>query len=78
MQPSFSLVFDVELFLESVNASARIYQLLFAGEEGVALGTDFNADVVLRRTRGNFISANAFDDGFFILGMYSVFHLVSS
>ena len=74
----FCSVFDVELFLESVNASARIDQFLFTGEEGVALGTDFNANIVLRRTRRNFVSADAFDDGFFVLGMYSVFHLVSS
>ena len=38
------------LLLELVNASARIGQLLLAGIERMALGTDFNVKILLRGT----------------------------
>jgi hypothetical protein len=36
-----------ELFLEPVNASFGVYELLTASEERVAAGTDFDAEVTL-------------------------------
>ena len=50
---SFNTAFCFELFtplktlLEFINASACINKLLFAGEEGMALRANFNADLAV-------------------------------
>lgn len=69
-------VFDVEFFLESVNASAGVNQFLLTCKERMAFGTDFNADVVFCGAGRDFVAAYAFDDSFFVFRMYSVFHRV--
>jgi len=70
-------LFHVETLFEAVNASAGIDQLLLAGEEGVALGADFNFQLRLDRPRLKRLTAYATDDGLAILGMDLFFHAFS-
>lgn len=63
------------LLLEAVDASFRIDQLLFAGEERVAARTDFHADIALMSgTRLELVSAGANDIHFFVSRVDSRFH----
>jgi hypothetical protein len=61
---------------ETLNPAGRVDQFLLSGEEGMALGTDFNTDIGLGGTNGHFVAAGATNDGFFIVGMNSAFHLI--
>ena len=70
-------LFHVETLLEAVNASAGIDQLLLAGEEGVALGANFDLQLTLHRTRLKRLTAHATDDGLAIFGMDLFFHALS-
>ena len=70
-------LFHVETLLEAVNASAGIDQLLLAGEEGVALGANFNLELALHGTRLKRLTAYATDDGLAIFGMDLFFHALS-
>ena len=65
---------QTELRIELRNASAGIDQLLLAGEEGVTLRADFYANILLRRTCLNYITAGAFDSSLLIIGMDSFLH----
>ena len=56
------------------DTSAGIHQLLLAGEEGVTLRADFHANILLRRTCLNHITAGAFDSSLLIIGMDSFLH----
>ena len=56
--------------LEAIHASARVHQLLLASEERMALGANFNADVLLCGTRVNHIAACAGNGRFLIVRMY--------
>ena len=61
--------------LESFHSSASIYYLLGAGIEGVAVGTDVNANFRHCRAGNPFMAAGTLDLGFWIiLGMDVVFH----
>ena len=62
--------FSVEFF----NTPAGVYQLLFACIEWVALGADFNSDILLCASRLNNLSASAFYRSFLIIGMYTFLH----
>ena len=42
-----SKLLDAVLLVELINTAAGVDQLLLAGVEGVALGADFNGDVLL-------------------------------
>ena len=70
-------LFHVETLLEAVNASAGIDQLLLAGEEGVALGANFDLQFTLHGTRLKRLTAHATDDGLAIFGMDLFFHALS-
>ena len=54
-----------------------ILQLL-AGEEGVTLRADFYANILLRRTCLNYITAGAFNSSLLIIGMDSFLHCSGS
>ena len=69
-----ALVHAVTL-LEAIDASARIHQLLPAGEEGMALGADFHLELALNRTALEGFTAGATYDAFTIIGMDVVLHL---
>lgn len=68
------LLLHAKTFFESVNTSARIDQLLTAGEERMALGTDFHTDILFCGTCMDHFAAGAGDRGVYILWMDSVFH----
>lgn len=63
--------------LETIHASTRIYQLLTAGKEGVALGADFNLELALYRAALEGFAASAAHDAFAIIGMDIALHLVA-
>jgi len=65
----------LELLLEAVDASLGIHQLLAAGEERVAVRTNFNAQVALMRgTCLEGVPAGADNVYFFVGGMNTGFH----
>ena len=72
----FALVEIVSL-LEFVDASTGVNKLLFAREVRMALGANFNADVLLCGTRLECVSACTHDGHVVIVGMDSFFHFVS-
>ena len=60
--------------LETVYTSTRINQLLAAGVERMALGANFNLDVLLGRTSLNNCTTRASDSSLFVLGMDTFLH----
>ena len=61
--------------LELINASASINEFLLTGEEGVALGANFNSDFAALNGLGGYgLAACATDHALFIIGMDSCFH----
>ena len=74
LQSGVSLLVQAETLVELGNASAGIHQLLLAGEEGVTLRADFYANILLRRTCLNYITAGAFNSSLLIIGMDSCLH----
>ena len=71
------LLVQIVLLLETVYASACINKLLLTGKEGVALGADFNLDVLLRGTGFDNLAASAGNGCSLILGMNVLFHALS-
>ena len=63
-----------KLLVELGDTSAGIDQLLLAREEGVTLRADFHANVLLRGTCLNYITAGAFDRSLLIIGMDTFLH----
>src|SRR5262245_8285195 len=74
---SLLVLFGVFL-LESLDAARRLNQLLFAGEERVAVRADFHVNVFLRRTSRPRMTAGANDPAFDIFRMNSFFHSLFS
>jgi len=70
------LLTQAEFSVELVNASAGIYQFLFACIKGVTLGADFYFDILLRASRFNNFSASALDSRLLVVGMDPFFHYV--
>ena len=60
---------SVEALVEALDASAGIDQLLLAREERVALGADFNLDVLLGGEHLDDVAAVAGDRGFLAVRM---------
>ena len=62
--------------LESIDTTRRINKLLLAGEEGVAIRTDFDVEIVLhRRSRIKLVTAGAHNGNRLVFGMNLRFHL---
>ena len=70
---SLLVLFGVFL-LETLDAARSVNQLLFAGEERVAVRADFHVNVFLRRTSRPRMTAGANDSAFDIFWMNSFFH----
>ena len=68
------LFIQIVALLEAIHTSAGIDQLLLAGKERMALGTDINAKVFLGGRRLDNFAACATDRGRLILGMNTLFH----
>ena len=72
--PVFKILVEIEALLESVYTSAGIDQLLLTREVRVALGADFNADVLLCRAGVDDITACTGNGGLLVFGMQSFLH----
>ena len=66
--------FDIETFLETINTTASIYQLLLAGIEGMALGADIHFHFFLSGTRLKSFTAHAANHTLAVLGMDVFLH----
>ena len=79
LKPKKLLSNALESLLELINTSACINKLLLAGEEGVALGADFNSHLAtVGGTSGDSLTACALDNNFLVLRMDSCLHFNSS
>lgn len=69
------LVLQAETLLKPVYTSASIHKLLLPGEERMAFGTNFHADILLGGTGVDHIPASAGNGCILILGMEILLHL---
>ena len=67
---------QAKALVEPVNPSTSVNQLLLAGIEGVALGADFNTNVLLGGASRKDVATRAADRGLFILGVDTFLHFV--
>ena len=70
------VLLQAESLVETVNTSTGIDQLLFAGIERVALGADFNTDVLLGGTGRKDVATSTADGSLFVVGMDAFLHFV--
>ena len=69
------LSYSFQSLLELVNTTAGINKLLLTGEEGMALGANFNSHLAALGGTGNDgFAASALDDTLYVIGMDSAFH----
>ena len=74
-KPSLILdILDAVTLLETIDTTAGVNQLLLAGIERVALGADFNAQLLLGRARHEGVAANAGNVHLLILRMDAFLH----
>ena len=69
-------LFHAVTLLELINTSAAVNEFLAAGVEGVALGADFNSDVLLGGAGLDDGAASALDSGLLVLRMDSFLHAI--
>ena len=67
-------LFHAVTLLELINTSAAVNEFLAAGVEGVALGADFNFDVLFGGTGLDDCTTRASDSSLFVLGMDTFLH----
>src|SRR5207248_4959431 len=60
--------------LETLHTTGRVHELLLAGEEGMALGADFDPDVRPRRARLDDLPAGACDRRVHVIRMNTHLH----
>ena len=70
------ILLQTKSLVETINTSTGVNQLLLAGIEGVALGADFDTDVLLGRTGSKGVTAGATDRGLFVVGMDAFSHVI--
>ena len=75
-QHGLVILLDTESLVETVNTSTGVNQLLLAGIERVALGADFDLDVLLGRTGSKNVTTSTTDGGLFIVRMDAFSHVV--
>ena len=75
-QCGLSCLLQIESLVETVNTSTGINQLLLAGVERVALGADFNSDVLLGGAGGKSIATSTANRSLFVLRMDAFSHVV--
>ena len=71
---NFSFLLQAKLLVEAVNASAGVNQLLLAGIERVALGANFDLDVLLGGAGLNDFAASTTDRRLFVFRMDTFLH----
>jgi hypothetical protein len=64
--------------LEALDATSRIHQLLFASEERMAVGADFDVQFFFGGTRRPGVAASAGHTAFVVIRMDSFFHATFS
>ena len=74
LSTSIGNLFNIEALLEAVNTSARVYQLLLAGVERMALGTNIHLHLFLGRSGFKSFTAYAANHALTILGMNIFLH----
>ena len=67
---------QAEALVEAINTSTGVNQLLLAGIERVALGADFNLDVLLGGASRKDIAASTTNGRLFVIGMDTFLHVV--
>ena len=67
---------QAETLVEAIDTSTGVNQLLLAGIERVALGADFNTNLLLGGAGGESVATGATDRGLFVLGMDTFLHFV--
>ena len=75
---SDKLLVQTEALVELGHTAAGVHQLLSARKERVTLRADFYANILLRRTCLNYITAGAFNSSLLIIGMDSFLHCSGS
>ena len=70
------VLLQAKTLVETINTSTSVNQLLLAGIERVALGADFNTNLLLSRAGSKSVATGATDRGLFVLGMDTFLHLV--
>ena len=73
----FLLALHIEALLEAINTSAGIYQLLLAGIERMAVGADFNTDILFSRAYLELVATCTLDGSGLVVGMDTLFHCIS-
>ena len=73
----FTCLLQAKTLVETINTSTGVNQLLLAGIERVALGADFDSDVLLGGTSSKDIAASAADGSLIVLGMETFLHCCS-
>ena len=68
------LVLKTELLLKAVNTAAGINQLLLARKEGMALGANFNTDILFGGAGLNHFAARTTNRRLCIFRMDALFH----
>ena len=69
------LLVQTKLLVEAADTATGVHHLLLAGEEGVTLGANFHADILLGGAGGDHVAASAGDGSLLIVGMYILLHL---
>ena len=72
------LLVQAEALVELGHTATGVHQLLSARKERVTLRADFYANILLRRTCLNYITAGAFNSSLLIIGMDSFLHCSGS
>ena len=77
MRSDGRLLVQTELLVEAADAATGVHHLLLAGEEGVTLGANFHADVLLGGASLDHVAASAPNGGLLVIGMDTCLHLCS-
>ena len=70
------VLLNTKSLVEPINASTGVNQLLLAGIERVALGADFNTDVLLGGASRKDVATSTTDGSLFVVGMDAFSHFV--
>ena len=73
---NFYLLLQAETLVETIDTSTGVNQLLLAGIERVALGADFNTNLLLSGTGLENVTTSATNRGLFVLRMDTLLHFV--
>ena len=70
------LLVEAELLVEAADTATGVHHLLLAGVEGMTLGANFYADVLLGGAGLDHIAAGAPDGGLLIIGVEAFLHYI--